>query len=188
MACPWLGPQDPGDPGRGRWPAGGDVRRRHAPSATPTPTVRLPRRAVTGGVRARPRLHPVCGAHTVPNRPLEFTQACRKDTFLHAEIDRLTGPGGLTPGEITLLSPQPFASSLAARLPSTLAAGIAVLDEYALRTFPPPRISFAGIAAFKGLENEAVIVIDLPRPTAPTPWHYVALSRARTCLSVIYGD
>jgi len=108
--------------------------------------------------------------------------------FLHAEIDRLTGPGGLTPGEITLLSPQPFASSLAARLPPALAAGIAVLDEYALRTFPPSRISFAGISAFKGLENEAVIVTDLPRPTAPTPWHYVALSRARTCLSVIYGD
>lgn len=108
--------------------------------------------------------------------------------FLHAEIDRLTGPGGLTPGEITLLSPQPFASSLAARLPPALAAGIAVLDEYALRTFPPSRISFAGISAFKGLENEAVIVTDLPRPTAPTPWHYVALSRARTCLTVIYGD
>jgi len=106
--------------------------------------------------------------------------------LLAAEIDRLTGPGGLAPSEITLLSPQPFAHSLAARLPPALAAGIVVLDEYALRTFPPPGISFAGIAAFKGLENEAVIVIDLPRPTAPTPWHYVALSRARTCLTVIY--
>ena len=86
MACLWLGPQDPGDPGRGRWPAGGDLRRRHAPSATPTPTVRLPRRAVTGGVRARPRLHPVRGAHTVPNLPLEFTQACRKDTVLQGDV------------------------------------------------------------------------------------------------------
>ena len=108
--------------------------------------------------------------------------------LLAAEIKRLTGPGGLAPGEITLLSPLPFAQSIAARLPAGLASALILLDEYALRTFPLPALSFAEIAAFKGLENEAIIVIDLPRPTGPLPGHYVALSRARTCLSVIYRD
>ncbi|MFB1488444.1 MULTISPECIES: NERD domain-containing protein [unclassified Thiocapsa] len=106
--------------------------------------------------------------------------------LLAAELDRLTGRGGLAPQEITLLSPRPFAQSAAARLPTALGAGIVVLDEYALRDFPPPAISFAEIAAFKGLENEAVIVVDLPLPRQPTPLHYVSLSRARTCLTVIY--
>lgn len=108
--------------------------------------------------------------------------------LLAAEIGRLTGPGGLAPGEITLLSPLPYTQSSAARLPAGLTSALSLLDEYALRTFPPPALSFAEIVAFKGLENEAIIVIDLPRPTGPIPWHYVALSRARTCLSVIYRD
>lgn len=107
-------------------------------------------------------------------------------SLLAAELERLTGRGGLAPREITLLSPRPFAQSAAARLPTALGAGIVVLDEYALRDFPPPAISFAEIAAFKGLENEAVIVVDLPLPRQPTPLHYVGLSRARTCLTVIY--
>jgi hypothetical protein len=106
---------------------------------------------------------------------------------LAGEIERLTGSGGLAPKEITILSPRPFADSTAARLPSGLAGSIVVLDEYALRDFPPPALSFAGIAAFKGLENEAVVVIDLPPPTVPTTLHYVALSRARSCLSLIYN-
>lgn len=100
------------------------------------------------------------------------------------EINRLTGPGGLTRRAVTILSPQPLNESAAARLPQSLRP--VVLDEYALREFPPPTISFAEIAAFKGLENEAVIVIDLPPPTNPTPLHYVSLSRARTCLTAIY--
>lgn len=106
--------------------------------------------------------------------------------LLAVEIDRLTGPGGLAPGEISLLSPLTFSQSSAARLPASRINSLVVLDEYALRRFPPSTLSFAEISAFKGLENEAVIVLDLPRPTVPTPLHYVALSRARTCLTVIY--
>ncbi len=107
--------------------------------------------------------------------------------LLADEIARLTGPGGLAPREITLLSPRPFPESTAARLPSGVGSSIVVLDAYALRAFPPSAMSFAGIAEFKGLENEAVIVIDLPPQTEPPAVHYVALTRARTCLSVIYA-
>jgi superfamily I DNA/RNA helicase len=112
-------------------------------------------------------------------------------SLLTAELERLTGRGGLAPREITLLSPRPFAESTAARLAPGLASSIVLLDGYALRDFPPPAISFAEITAFKGLENEAVILIDLARPTSPDATmslHYVGLSRARTCLTVIYAD
>ena len=108
--------------------------------------------------------------------------------LLEAEVARLTGSGGIKPRGITVLSPRPFATSTAARLPPGIAKGITQIDEYALRDFPPPTISFAQITAFKGLENEAVIVIDLTRATDPTPLHYVALSRARTCLTIIRQD
>ena len=64
------------------------------------------------------------------------------------------------------------------------------LDEYSLRNFPNAKTSFAEIANFKGLENEAIIVTDLPPPTKGSQslgMHYVAMSRARSVLSLIQG-
>jgi hypothetical protein len=83
VAFPWLGPQDPGDPGRGqgRWPAGRVSAANDHPSAMPAATGRFALLAGADCTRARPVLHPVRGAHTVPDRPLEFTQAYRKDTY-----------------------------------------------------------------------------------------------------------
>ena len=80
----------------------------------------------------------------------------------------------------------------AALLPATLASGIIELDELALRDFPPKSVSFAEIANFKGLENEAVILIDLPRgakaPRCVTD-SYVGMSRARSLLiTLCTGD
>jgi len=107
---------------------------------------------------------------------------------LAAEIERLTGSGGLFPSELTILSPRPFPESSAALLPPKLAIGITELDEFALRDFPPARISFAEIESFKGLENEAVILVDLPAEL-DTPRsvadHYVGMSRARSMLITI---
>lgn len=109
---------------------------------------------------------------------------------LEAELERLMGRGGLPPEDITLLSPLAFRDSAAALLPPGLRSQILVLDEYSMRHFPPPGISFAEIAHFKGLENEAVIVLDLPEPGS-SPGSatdaYVAMSRPRGLLSLIYG-
>jgi hypothetical protein len=109
---------------------------------------------------------------------------------LQGEIERLIDRGGLQPGDISILSPKPFADSAAALLPDDLRARVLVLDEYSMRSFPPHGISFAEIAHFKGLENEAVIVIDLPDPLIdrhPGPDHYVGMSRARALLSLIFS-
>ena len=110
---------------------------------------------------------------------------------LAKEIDRLIDPGGLHPNGITILSPFPFMESVASQLPRRLVDRIQILDEYSMRGFPPSAISFAEVAHFKGLENEAVIVVDLvKRGSTPDAIAaaYVAMSRPRALLSLIRQD
>jgi hypothetical protein len=109
--------------------------------------------------------------------------------LLANELVELIEQGGLAPGEVTILSPFSFNDSSVSLLPERWLRQIAVLDEYSLRTFPVSSISFASIANFKGLENEAIIVVDLASPLAEgkdTVEHYVAMSRARALLSLIW--
>ena len=50
------------------------------------------------------------------------------------------------------------------------------------------KVGFARIDEFKGLENEAIIVVDLPvsdEVRGGSAAHYVAMSRARSVLSLI---
>jgi|GEM_PF-4214615 len=115
--------------------------------------------------------------------------------LLAAELERLLGRGGLSSSEITILSPRPFAESIAARLSGQQAAGLVELDEFALRQFPPAKVSFAEIASFKGLENEAVILVDLCQIGCQTgnaarsiADQYVGMSRARSLLISIAHD
>ena len=68
---------------------------------------------------------------------------------------------------------------------------IAVLDEYSFRNFPPNQISYAEVSEFKGLENKAIILVDFPMIRELTEdWalRYVAMSRARSLLSIITVD
>jgi len=105
------------------------------------------------------------------------------------EIDRIVERGGLALGDVTILSPYSFEESSAALLPASIQGKMTVLDEYALKSFPTEKISFAEISSFKGLENKAIIVIDLPPPAkgaGPFPLHYVAMSRARAELSLVF--
>jgi hypothetical protein len=110
--------------------------------------------------------------------------------LLAAEIERLTGRAGLSPAEITILSSQPLRHSVFDLFPGKLAAKIVELDEFALRDFPPAQISFAEIVNFKGLENEAVILVDLHREAdvhRSVTDRYVGMSRARSLLVIIDG-
>lgn len=107
---------------------------------------------------------------------------------LAEEIERLVDLGGLHPGAITILSPLAFSDSIASELPQKMVSRIRVLDEYAMRGFPAGAISFAEIANFKGLENEAVIVVDLPAGSlglGSIGAAYVAMSRPRAVLTLV---
>lgn len=109
--------------------------------------------------------------------------------WLAEELDALTGPGGIAPGGITLLSPHGFQDSCAAELPERVRREILLLDQYSLRHFPVGKTSFSEIRNFKGLENQAIIALDLPVPVNSAislESYYVAMSRARSLLSMIY--
>ena len=99
--------------------------------------------------------------------------------------------GGLAPGSVTILSPFDLAGSSVALMPPDAAHRVRRLDEYSMREIPGDKVGFARIGEFKGLENEAIIVVDLPAPDGTnrtSAEHYVAMSRARSVLSLIDLD
>ena len=107
------------------------------------------------------------------------------------EIVELVDVGGLAPGSVTVLSPFDLAESSVALMPPDAARRVRRLDEYSMRDAPGDRVGFARIGEFKGLENEAIVVVDLPAPDGTdrrSAEHYVAMSRARSVLSLIHRD
>jgi len=112
------------------------------------------------------------------------------NNILNDEINKLLKEG-VSPDSITILSPLSFETSSVSSLPEQLLKKIIKLDDYSIRSFPVHGISFSEIRDFKGLENEVIIVIDLESPqsiieTLNKVEHYVAMSRARGLLCVIW--
>ena len=108
---------------------------------------------------------------------------------IEKEIRAIIDKGGLSFGELTILSPLPFPESSVSLISDEFLCQVVVLDEFSFRSFPPNKISFTEIYSFKGLENEAVMVVDLPFPTKSkntSPQYYVAMSRARAVMSLIF--
>ncbi|MCY3873539.1 MAG: NERD domain-containing protein [Rhodobacteraceae bacterium] len=104
------------------------------------------------------------------------------------EIVELVDVGGLAPGSVTILSPFDYFDSSVSELPVDTAIKIGQLDEFSIRRMPVDKVGFARIDEFKGLENEAIIVVDLPAPDGTDrelPKHYVAMTRARAVLSIV---
>ena len=119
------------------------------------------------------------------------TAANRRDAAqrVACEIEELVDVGGLAPGSVTILSPFELADSSLAEMPGDATRRIRRLDEYSMRRMPGDKVGFARIDEFKGLENEAVVVVDLLPPDRADrnqAAHYVAMSRARSVLSLIY--
>ncbi len=109
--------------------------------------------------------------------------------ILGAELSEIIEFGNIPYSSITILSPFPYQDSSAYLLPPEFTRQIHVLDEFSMRSFPPQKISFAQIFQFKGLENEAIIIIDIPLPDLSKgdyPHHYIAMSRPRAVLSIIF--
>ena len=111
--------------------------------------------------------------------------------LLSWEIEELIDRGGLAPGSVTILSPFDFDGSSVAFMRGKMANRIQRLDEYSMRSPPGNKVGFARIDEFKGLENQAIIVLDLPPPHGSrrnSPEHYVAMTRARSVLSIIQTE
>jgi hypothetical protein len=107
---------------------------------------------------------------------------------LEKELKDLVDYEGFSPGDIVILSPEPFTQSWASSLPDNLRNSIAVLDDTSPRNMSRHNIGFAQIGDFKGLESEVVVLVDMPRPgqrESLHSLHYVGMSRARALLSMI---
>jgi len=119
----------------------------------------------------------------------ELYDADNKGTTLKSEIKSMI-EGGVSPSSITILSPFSYELSSISLLPRKMQESIIKLDDYLVRSLPISEISFSEIKNFKGLENEVIIVIDLIKPdeieAENKVEHYVAMSRARGLLSVIW--
>ena len=105
------------------------------------------------------------------------------------EIRRIVQHGGLSESEVTILSGSMDESALLEYLPSKVRNKVVRLDEFSMHTFPPDGISLSRIESFKGLENEAIIIIGLLeeiKSAEARTQAYVAMSRARSILSIIY--
>ena len=109
--------------------------------------------------------------------------------MLSSEIQRIVRDGGLPESDVTVLFYGVNEKALLEMLSDKLRDRLVLLDEYSMQSFPPQQISVSRIDSFKGMENEAIIlagmsqVITDPGARAQA---YVAMSRARSVLSIIY--
>ena len=98
---------------------------------------------------------------------------------------------GISVAAITILSPLAYQQSLAADPVVSLNHNIVPLDEYAVRYFPHQNITFSEIKNFKGIENDVIILIDMPSPKNSPEFsrkseYYVGMTRARSLLCAIW--
>lgn len=110
--------------------------------------------------------------------------------FIASELHYIVQDGGLSGSEVTILVDESHSSDFFSCLPEKLRNSIVVLDEFSMQSFPPNNISYSEIGNFKGLENEAIILVGMPRAFHDHDSRaraYVAMSRARSILSIIYA-
>lgn len=108
---------------------------------------------------------------------------------LSNEIHRIVQDGGLPESDVTVLFYGVDEQILVRHLPDRLGNRLVVLDEFSMQAFPPQGVSLSRVDSFKGLENEAIILVGLPQEILNPETRanaYVAMSRARSVLSVIY--
>ncbi len=113
------------------------------------------------------------------------------DELAEEQLSRTIGrllDEGVPKSQITLLSPCSWSDSCASRLPQHIKRDVLQVDEFSLRAFPPAQISFARIQDFKGLENTAIVLLDLDHrhlDRSSRSLLYVGMSRARAYLALV---
>ncbi len=110
-------------------------------------------------------------------------EAGRKLKALLVELIR----EGASPGGITILSAKSRADALVTRYPPDVGKPLFQIEEGG--DCPPDAISCSSISAFKGLENDVVILTDVPALEPMSDWArgvlYVGMTRARSKLFML---
>jgi len=106
---------------------------------------------------------------------------------IDAELGEFLDKAGLSCGQISILTDIQTMPLLEPNILVKWKDSVEKLDEYSVRYFPSKRTSLATIDNFKGLENDAIIFVargnDLQKYKNVS---YVAMSRAKVVLSIIY--
>ena len=121
-------------------------------------------------------------------REVHLTDTDSAIQALEKELRGLVDGDGFNPADIIILSPVTFSQSWTSKLPADLCDSISVLDDASPRNVNRYTIGFAQIGDFKGLESEAIVLVDMPGPGQSETLrshHYVGMSRARALLSMI---
>lgn len=112
-------------------------------------------------------------------------EAGRKLKALIVELIR----EGVPPGSITILSARARAESLAVRHPPDMGKAIRHVED---GDCPPDAVSAATVSGFKGLENDVIILTDVPALDPMSDWAravlYVAMTRARSKLFMLVDE
>jgi superfamily I DNA/RNA helicase len=97
---------------------------------------------------------------------------------------------GIRPGDITILSGKARETSSIARFPPDIGKEVIFIE--AGEVPPIDAISACTVSAFKGLENEIIVLTDLPSIDPRTDWSsavlYVGMTRARTKLVALVDE
>lgn len=112
------------------------------------------------------------------------------ENILEQTLNKLLA-SGMSASQITILSPLSWEKSCVSRLSDQMLRSIIQLDEYSMREFPQSKISFSRVHDFKGLENTAVIIVDIDKSflsQEPPSILYVGMSRARAYLVLLLCD
>jgi len=106
---------------------------------------------------------------------------------IDAELSEFLDKAHLSCDQITILTDNQTMPLLEQKLSMKWQESVGKLDEFSVRYFPPNRVSLATVENFKGLENDAIIFVtrgsDLSKHKNTS---YVAMSRAKVVLSIIY--
>jgi len=125
------------------------------------------------------------GAGDGPDVEIHFYETSDHARGLLNRILEKLGEHRVSPGEITILSPIPWARSVVSELFTSRGSRIKVLQGSIQETFPHSKLTFSTIADFKGLENRFIILADMEdidSSAAVTAAIYVGMTRARVKL------
>ena len=118
------------------------------------------------------------------------TDAAHFLTLLKQSVADILEHGGLSAGELTILTDKCTADFMQ-QFGRFLPCKVAMLDEYAMKNFPPDAVSLTTVDAFKGLENTAVIVCLNQSNVSVEQQQllrYVGMSRARAVLHIVFCE
>jgi hypothetical protein len=125
--------------------------------------------------------------------PVEWTFFSDLDSeqgLLKEHLRRLAAED-VPPGDVTILSPVPYAESCVARMRTKWRKRIRILDPETAAAWPLREMTFASVADFKGLENQFIALVDINSLSA-TPRDrsllYIAMTRARAGLWVALSE